>query len=81
MEKRNLKGRKYSMGNGFCFYNVPENTKFLVMEVASREVISTWDNRSDACSAMISESLNKDRTHCLIAEEPGNDTLIVLERF
>ncbi len=77
----NLKGRKYRFGSGALVYFAPKGTVYYVMENHSRSVVAKYDNRTDAKNKMVDVGLEAGKYHSVLAEEPGNDELILLEQF
>ncbi len=75
---KNLKGRQYQTG-GHGFYHAPEGTIFHVMENATKNVIGSFNNRTDAKNLMI--DVQQSGYHSVIAEAPGHELLCLLEQL
>lgn len=77
----NLTGRNYRVGkNGECFYHEPAGTKFIVAD-CHKAVVGTFGSRNEAVDRMIDKGIETGLRHSVLAEEPNNNELILLETF
>lgn len=77
----NLTGRKMRVGNGECFYHEPAGTKFIVLNNSNKNVVGKFDTRNSAVKEMIEKGISTGIRHSVLADEPNNDMLILLESF